>query len=69
MQIQYPIQVSGGGTQGSTPCDYGNGAGHAGQISSQSLPGGGHNQMTATSLGLDQLLLQGPQFRKLHYSK
>ena len=63
MQIQYPIQVPGG-TQG-TPSDYSSGSGHAGQISSQPLPGGGHNQMTATSLGLDQLLLQGPQFRKL----
>ena len=64
MQLQYPIQVPGG-TQGGSS-DYGSGSGQPCQIGSQSVPGSVTNQMTATSIGLDQLLLQGPQFRKLY---
>ena len=68
MQIQYPIQVPAG-TQGGSP-DYNNTSGTGQQQpcqigSQQNLAGGTSNQMTATSIGLDQLLLQGPQFRKL----
>ena len=63
MQIQYPIQVPAG-TQGGSP-DYNSGTGQPCQIGSQQITGGTSNQMTATSIGLDQLLLQGPQFRKL----
>ena len=62
MQIQYPIQVPAG-TQGGSP-DYNSGTGQPCQIGSQQIAGGTSNQMTATSIGLDQLLLQGPQFRK-----
>lgn len=65
MQIQYPIQVPDG-TQGGTS-DYNAGTGQPCQTGNQQLSGGPSNQMTATSIGLDQLLLQGPQFRKLCY--
>ena len=60
MQIQYPIQVPAG-TQGGSS-DYNSGTGQPCQIGSQQITGGTSNQMTATSIGLDQLLLQGPQF-------
>lgn len=63
MQIQYPIQTTGGAQGGSS--DYGVSSGQTCQIGTQPITGGSANQMTATSIGLDQLLLQGPQFRKL----
>ena len=62
MQIQYPLQVPGGPPGGSS--EYGGGSGQACQINSHPAPGNASNQMTATSIGLDQLLLQGSQFRK-----
>ena len=64
MQIQYPIQVPDG-TQGGTS-DYNAASGQPCQTGNQQISGGPSNQMTATSIGLDQLLLQGPQFRKFY---